>query len=216
MCYNFYVSVSANRVELAVLLGDTKSELSLPLKFGLGAGLYFEYFQTPHGSPSRRISGINRNLATNLNARIARYQSADAAHVLRQALQENALLFNLDRAPTAALMGMEMLAEHLSDFATVSDWQAGILGLTNEIRSTNALYRETYLQFLQEIGSQLDTAELTTELSEIVQEWNAFAEQLADSLHDAAQLEHASRMLRRLAFREEHFWGNVLQVAGSS
>lgn len=217
LCYNRVVPilVETPRRELDVLLSDTPAELSVPLKFGLGAGLYFQYLHRPHESPSRRISGLNRNLASSLAPRLILYGADNRGTVIREALQENALLFNLDRAPTTALMGIEMLAEHLTDFSSLPDWQSCLSEMHTEIVATDALYRRTYLQFLQEIGAHIDTAALCGELSEIADEWDAFAAQLLVTLRETAQLERTGRMLRRLAFREEHFWGNVLEVSGS-
>lgn len=206
------ILVKNRSTELNALLNDTATDLSLPLKFGLGAGLYFEYFQRPHKVPSRRMTGLNRNLAATLVARVGQYQPGNV-QILREALQENALLFNLDRTPTTALMGMEMLAEHMTDFVGLADWQSCVSEMRAEIIETGALYRRLYLQFMQEISPHIDLNAACIELSEIADEWEAFAAQLAETIEDAALLERAGRMLRRLAFREEHFWGNILKAA---
>lgn len=206
------IAVENRRLALRSLGGNTGADLTIPLRFGLGAGLYFEYFRRPTNSPSRFIIGFNRNLDAHLDTRIAQYQNGNARQAIHEALRENALLFNLDRAPTTALMGMEMLAEHLADFQTIPDWQMCLNDMREEITATGSCYRRVYLEFLREIQTRLDTTTLVIELSEIADEWDALAAQFTIAAYDAAQLERTSRMLRRIAFREEHFWGKVLDL----
>ncbi len=188
----------------------------MPLRFGLGAGLYFEYLQRPNEFPSHFIISFNRDLDVTLPARIRTYQNGSARQTVRDALRENALLFNLDRAPTTALMGMEMLAEQLTDFERIPDWQTCLSDMREEITATGSCYRRLYLLFLQEIESLIETQSLCHELSEIADEWDALAAHFTVAMNDSSQLERASRLLRRLAFREEHFWGKVLEVVGDS
>lgn len=194
------------------MVGALPSPLSLPLRFGLGAGLYFEYFRRPHASPSHFAIGFNRNLDMQLAQRAERYKNGEARQVAREAIEENALLFNLDRAPTTALMGMEMFAEQLAEYETIPDWQSCISDFHREIAETGSCYRRVYLEFLQEVQAILETGRLCAELTEIANEWDALAAELKYTLDDASRLERASRLLRRLAFREEHFWGNVLDL----
>lgn len=205
------LAVENRRVDLAALFEAFTPTLSIPLCFGLGAGLYFEYIQRPNASPSRFIIGINRNLKAALESRASAF-SSDTERILRAALRENALLFNLDRAPTTALLGMEMLAEQLADFQKIPDWQICLREMRAEIAQTGSCYRRIYLMFLREIQPFGYTIELCSELSEIADEWDGFAAQLAETLNDAFQLERASRMLRKIAFREEHFWGKVMEL----
>ncbi len=206
------IAVENRRIDLESLVSDTDEKFSIPLRFGLGAGLYFEYFRRPNDLPSHFIIGFNRHLNTNLTARSAQYQNGNARDAIRDALRENALLFNLDRAPTTALMGMEMLAEHLADFQMIPDWQTCLRDMHVEITATDSCYRRIYLSFLQEIQTLVDATNLITELSEIADEWDALASQITLARNDSAQLERASRLLRRIAFREEHFWGQVLDL----
>lgn len=156
--------------------------------------------------------GFNRNLDTVLAARLAHLQNRDAREAVLDALHENALLFNLDRAPTTALMGMEMLAEQLAEWDSIPDWRACLAAMRDDIVATNSFYRGTFLLFLKEIRAYVDTTELCAELTEIVADWDTLAAQFALAIHDLQQLENAGRQLRRLAFREEHFWGKVLDL----
>lgn len=188
------------------------SPLSLPLRFGLGAGLYFEYFRRLHGSPSHFAIGFNRNLDKQLAERAECYKNGKARQVAREAIAENALLFNLDRAPTTALMGMEMFAEQLAEYDAIPDWRSCISDFRREIVETGSCYRRVYLQFLLEVQALVGTERLCAELTEIANEWNGLAEELKFALEDTSRLERASRLLRRLAFREEHFWGNALDL----
>jgi hypothetical protein len=131
-------------------------------------------------------------------------------------MHENALLFSLDRQPTAGLLGMEMLAEHLPDFRDVADFQACLARMAQCIGSTGALHRRLYLKFLQEIGGTLDTRAYRRELGEIAEEWDLLQWTLDQAAKDATQLERAGRVLRRLAMREEHFWGSMLNATRNS
>lgn len=209
------IPVEQRRLVLDTLVNSASvvgKDLSVPLRFGLGAGLYFEYFRRPRESPSRFVVGLNRHLDAQLAARIAEYQNGDARAAVRAALHENARLFNLDRAPTTALMGMEMLAEQLADFADIPDWQTCLRDMREEITTTGSCYRRTYGLFLQEVQSSVEIQELGCELADIADEWDALAAQFTRALHDWGELEQAGRLLRRLAFREEHFWGKVLDL----
>ncbi|HZQ08388.1 MAG TPA: DUF4872 domain-containing protein [Anaerolineae bacterium] len=192
--------------------------LSPALALGLGAGVYFEYFRRPQPSPTHWISGIHRCLRDTLTARTIHYKQSPQA-ALREALRENALWFNLDRAPTTALLGMEMLAEELAHYQAIADWRECLLGMSEEILANNALYRRMYVAFLNEATQHLSPLQsLISELDEVADAWNSFAAHLQQTAQasNPPELEHASRLLRRLAFREEHFWGTVLDSVSSA
>lgn len=196
---------------LASTAGAAAGDLSLPMLFGLGAGLSFEYVQRPHESPSRFIVGFNQNIERNLASRVGSLQSSNRRRVFVEALRENALVFNLDRSPTTGVMGMEMLAEQLTDFDAIADSRTCLEGMDQEIALTGGLYRRVYAEFLREIGNEMETALFCQAMSDIAQEWDEFAGQLDRAVADSSQLERSARALRRLAFREEHFWGMILE-----
>lgn len=198
----------------SLALEELAQKYALPLAqvVGLGAGLYFEYFRRPAASPTHFITGLDRSLENTLATR-ERALESDYAETIHNALCENAYKFNLDRAPTIALMGMELLAEELPQFERIEDWRICVSGMAHTILETRALYRLTYVDFLKESAPYFAPAQsLADQLSDIADEWNSFAQRLLQTAHDSAQLERASRMLRRLAFREEHFWGKVLDL----
>jgi hypothetical protein len=199
--------------ELAQVCRGSELHLSKPMLFGLGAGLYFEYFARPHDSPSRRVRGFHRGVVNRAAERLVQVNTGDVRRVSRDALRENALSFNLDRLPTTGLLGMEMLAEQLPNFETVPDWRTCIGGMAHCIRSTDSLYRRLYAAFLEQVADLLDTRDLAPALIEIAQEWDRWGETLTKALSNPSHLEQAGSTLRRLAFREEHFWGTVLNHA---
>ena len=125
--------------------------------------MYFEYFHRPRTLPSHQISGLNRNLATVQSARLALYKHGDQRLTLLEAMRENALLFNLDRTPTTGLMGMELLAEELPGIAVCPDSKLVVTEMRNAIEHTGALYRRTYLDFLEEIATLVNSAPLCNE-----------------------------------------------------
>ncbi len=197
-------------MDLSVLA--QKYGLAVSTALGLGSGLYFEYFHSPRLLPSRSISGLHRGLAQALKGRVLIYKS-DPENTLRHALRTSALWFNLDRAPTTGLMGMEMLAEELPRFGVIADYRECLAGMSQTILKTCGLYRQTFADFVRECAPYLPDAELSSStLREISREWIEFAEQLARTTDDPVMLERAGRMLRRLAFREENFWGSVLEM----
>src|SRR5581483_4648288 len=141
--------------------------LSPALALGLGAGVYFEYFRRPQPSPTHWISGIHRCLRDTLTARTIHYKQSPQA-ALREALRENALWFNLDRAPTTALLGMEMLAEELTQYEAIADWRECLHGMGEEILTTGALYRRTYVAFLNQAAQHLPVVQpLAREMDEV-------------------------------------------------
>src|SRR5581483_3281863 len=186
--------------------------LSPALALGLGAGLYFEYTRRPDATPTRHISGLNHMLPAALAERRASGLLSSAA-IQRRALVENARWFNLDRAPTTGLLGMEMLAEELAYFYSLPDAALCLEGMAAQIKAQNALARRIYADFLRASSGELaEVQPLAQDLVGIAEEWDIFGEQLAAAAASVteAALERASRMLRRLALREEHFWGSVL------
>jgi hypothetical protein len=201
----------ATAFDLAALA--RRYQLAPALALGLGAGLYFEYYRRAQPAPTRFITGLNRALESSLAARHAQYIHAprDAA---RAALRENALWFNLDRQPATALLGLEMLAEELVYYDTQSDWRVCLRAMAGAIDDHEALYRGVYILFLQEIARLLDIQPLIIELQEIAAEWTQFAAYLNACAvsENVPDFEKAGRLARRLAFREEHFWGKALDL----
>ena len=187
-------------------------DISPAMALGLGAGVYFEYYRRPQ-PPTRFITGLNRACETTLRQRLPIYHQTPHT-ALRDALRENALWFNLDRQPTTALLGIEMLAEELVYYDKLADWRECFHGIAREIVDTHALYRRTYCAFLQDIAREIDTAAVATELGEIADEWQAFAMYLKECAapDSTPSFERAGRLVRRIAFREEHFWGKVLDL----
>ncbi len=188
-------------------------KLSPALALGLGAGVYFEYYRRPSPRPTRFITGLNRATAQTLAQRAAQYSTAPQA-ALRAALHENALWFNLDRQPTTALLGMEMLAEELVYYDTYPDWRVSFRAMARAVLDTDALHRRTYASFLQASARFIPAHEVTIELQEIADDWIHFGTYLDEcaASANAPSFEQASRLVRRLAFREEHFWGKVLDL----
>jgi hypothetical protein len=208
---------------LLVLVHTAKTELdtlanqfgiSPALVLGLSAGLYFQYFRRPEPSPTHWIEGLNPNIRTALGQRLEKYRFSPES-AIKVALRENALWFNLDRAPTTGLLGMEMLAEELPNFDNVADWRVCLDTFAKTIDNTGSLYRRTFVKFLYEILSRYDSKWIfAQELGSIAADWNKFAVTLTETAsgNNSANLEGLSRQIRRIAFREEHFWGTVLEV----
>ncbi len=184
--------------------------LGIEMTLGLGAGVYFEYFRRTAPSPTRYIRGLNRHCESRLGERLKQL-AQDKRQAIREALAENALAFNLDRAPTNGLMGVELLAEEFPDLDRFPDWHESIKGIRQEIVSTKGLYRGIYVEFLLACQPYLATGQLAAELGDITKEWHELAEQLETAAADASQLETSGRLLRRLAYREENFWGKILE-----
>lgn len=187
--------------------------LSPALTLGLGAGVYFEYYRRPQSSPTRFITGLHRSFPESLRQNFVEYEQAPEA-TLRAALRANAMWFIYDRQPTTALLGIEMLAEELVYYDAVADWRVCWQAMAREIFGTRALFRRDYGAFLQEISNLVNTQALVSELNEIAEEWEGFAAYLETSAAPQGEpsFETASRLVRRIAFREEHFWGKVLDL----
>jgi hypothetical protein len=187
--------------------------LSSAMTLGLSAGIYFEYYRRPQPSPTRFITGLQRSFPESLRQNFVKYEAAPEA-TLRTALRENAMWFIYDRQPTTALLGIEMLAEELVYYDTVADWRVCWQAMARQIFSTRALFRRDYGAFLQEISNLIHTQALASELNEIAEEWERFAAYLEANAAPRGDpsFETASRLVRRIAFREEHFWGKVLDL----
>lgn len=189
-----------------------KYAISPALALGLGAGLYFEYFRRAQPSPTHSIAGLRKDLESQLVLRLDTYR-VDPKEGVRGALRENALRFNLDRAPTTGLLGMEMLAEELPHFHERKDGHACLRSMAETIVETHALYRNSYIEFLNDLAPEiLDAGAFVPTLVGIAAEWESLAEQMTKAAAGAVELERASGLMRRLAFREEHFWGTILDA----
>jgi Butirosin biosynthesis protein H, N-terminal/Domain of unknown function (DUF4872) len=147
---------------------------------------------------------------------------ASTMDAVTAALRDNALGMNLDRAPHRAIMGMETLAEDFENWGDAADWAVcAKFGYQNiEVRGTGGgFFRRMYAQFLREvelIDECLRAARLAEAMEEIAGEWSEFARLLKRiaAEKDRAAFGEASRAIRRLAMREENFWGKVLDVVG--
>jgi hypothetical protein len=125
---------------------------------------------------------------------------------------------NLDRAPHQAVMGMETLFEDFEQWGSAPDW--GIcarFGYQNiEVRGTGGgFFRKLYAQFLrqaEQLDGDLRAAHLAETMEEIASEWTALGSilQRVAKEKDPALFKDASHATRRLAMREENFWGRVL------
>ncbi|MBI5653136.1 MAG: DUF4872 domain-containing protein [Chloroflexi bacterium] len=134
-------------------------------------------------------------------------------NAVRAALRDNARAMVMDRAPHFGVMGMETLAEDFETWGDAPDWVVCTrFGFQNiEVRGTGGgFFRALYAQFLRDANFP----ELGATMDEIANEWSAFArllKQIADE-KNRARLGEASRAIRRLAMREENFWGRVLDT----
>ncbi len=141
------------------------------------------------------------------------------ADAMREALRENALGMNLDRAPYQGIMGMEALAEEFESWADLPDgeWCARIAYQNIEVRGTGGgMFRKMYARYLREASARLPAlreARLAETMEEIAGEWSELAGilQRIAAERNAALYKAASRAIRRLALREENFWGRVLR-----
>ncbi len=156
---------------------------------------------------------------------------ASATDAVIAALRDNALAMDLDRAPHQAIMGMELLAEDFENWADAPDWTlCSKFGYQNvEVRGTGGgFFRKMYAQFLREVedpakfawvetmNERLRAAQLAETMEQIADEWSAFGRllQRIAAEQDRAAFADASRAMRRLAMREENFWGKVLDTVG--
>ncbi len=139
---------------------------------------------------------------------------------MRAALRTNALEMNLDRAPHRAIMGMEMLAEEFADWGDAPDWAwcARFGYQIIERRGTGGgFFRKMYADYMRQVerlDAELRAANLSATMDEIAGEWTGLALQLkrVSEEKDRALFRDAARMIRRIAFREENFWGRVMDL----
>lgn len=140
---------------------------------------------------------------------------------IRLALRANALAMNLDRAPYYGIMGMESLAEDLSRWGDLPDWDAcARLAYQNiEVRGTGGgMFRKLYAEYLQQVeplDKELEEAGLAVLMGEIAEEWSALGGifQRITVERDRSIFREAGHAARRLAMREEFFWGRVLKIS---
>lgn len=136
------------------------------------------------------------------------------------ALHDNALGMNLDRAPYFGIMGMESLAEDFVNWANAPDWDmcARFAYQNIEVRGTGgSAFRRMYAQFLHQaeaLDERLRGAGLAATMDEIADDWSGLAAVLKEiaTKHDPQLFKDAGRAIRRLAMREENFWGRVLNL----
>lgn len=149
-------------------------------------------------------------------------QPAPLPQAIMLALRENALGLNLDRAPYLGIMGMESLAEEFESWGELPDWDRCARGAYQniEVRGTGGgFFRKVYAQYLREaeaLVEPLREAKLSETLDEIAGEWSVLGGILYKiaAEKDRALLSDASRAVRRLAAREENFWGRVIRILG--
>ncbi len=209
--FPFQLDIDAIRLRL----GAQGIVLPNTLVFGLGAGIYFEYYRRPGDSPSRFFTGHNRQLEQELDSRVAEFLNGDRREAIVSALRTNALAMNIDRSPVAGVMGMELFAEELENWATLPDWEACAREAARTIEDTGSLYRRRYVQFLREASECFDPVRrLLVPLREIAGEWDILAAKLRMvAIPDPEEgFTHAGRLLQRLAAREEHFWGELIEL----
>lgn len=207
-------------IEAGVDLGELAraNGLSIPLALGIGAGLGFEYRRNAHQSPSRVFTGLDRDFPARLPVCARAYLNGEPRDIVLNALHQNALSFSLDSSPFIAIMGMEMLAEELPLWEELDDWQSCSISAHNTITTNDALYRRFYLRFLNEIVGFLPGVKwLIAELDEIASEWDSLAVTFKTiSMNSVNHLFSAGSKMRRLASREEHFWGKLLEASEAS
>ncbi len=195
---------------LDLRLAPGQPGLPAALVFGLGAGLYFEYWQRPHDSPSRFLVGHNRHWERDLTTRGELWRGGNHREAIVQALRANALAMNLDRAPTTGIMGMELLAEDFENWSSAPDWALCARTAGQTIARTGSFYRRHYVEFLREAAQWFEPAwQAAQTIDEIAAEWDALGAELTSIA--AGDFSSASRKMRRLALREEYFWGQVLE-----
>ena len=119
-------------------------------------------------------------------------------------------------------MGMELLAEDFENWGDAPDWKrcAKFGYQIIEVRGTGGgCFRKMYADFLrgaEALDERLRAAKLAETMDSIAQEWTEFArllQRIAEE-QDRAAFAEASRAIRRLAMREENFWGRVLDTVG--
>lgn len=202
-----------NFTELRAIARSRNLEVSDAYLFGLAAPLDFAYFADPHRVPSHRIVGTHGNILGSLSSLLSGSRPMD--ELVRAALEMNAERMAFDRSPNAAILGMESLAEEIADWGSLPDADQIALGIRQAILAGpfgGALGRQLYSEFLREATKDLL---LPGELSEILEpicgEWVLLAELMDESLLLRERFKRASTHVRRLASREEYFWGRALE-----
>ncbi len=141
-------------------------------------------------------------------------------NAVRHALRANALGMNLDRAPHQGIMGMESVAEDLSRWGDLPDWEvcARFAYQNIEVRGTGGgMFRKMYAEYLQQVeplDQELQAAGLAALMSELADEWSALGSLFQRTAVEGGRslFQDAGRAMRRLAAREEYFWGRVLKL----
>ena len=207
----FLLNVGAIKAKLGVdkRIGDS-------IAFGLGEGAFFECFRREKSSPSRFFIGYNRKLEINLAGRAEAFLRGDRMSAVLSALGGNALAMNVDRSPVAGVMGMELFAEELENWSELPDSGVCARRAASTISATGSLYRRWLLEFVQVAAEWLNPAAgLVITLEEIAAEWDGLRQTLESPGSEAGtDFAAAGRALQRLAAREEHFWGQVLDITG--
>lgn len=139
-----------------------------------------------------------------------------------RALRANALGMVIDRAPHTGVMGMETLAEDFQNWNKSADWEfCARFGYQNiDVRGTGGgFFRKMYAQFLRQAEAPSEivrVGKFADQMTAIANEWSQFGgllKRIADE-KNAALFTEASNAVRRLAMREENFWGQVLDAVG--
>jgi len=192
-------------------------DLSAALVFGLGAGIYFEYYRRAD-SPTRFFTGHNRRLEEQLDVHLTRFLAGDRRGAVVAALRANALAMNVDRSPVAGVMGMELFAEELENWAALPDWPSCVREAARTITNTGSLYRRRYARFLGAASGWLEPLKrFVIIMDELASEWDGLAVQLqaTNVPNPEARFTRAGNLFQRLAAREEHFWGEIIELTNS-
>ena len=182
--------------------------------FGLAAPLDFIFFANPSQIPSRWFLGTHESIAANLTARLTPANALDES--VREALLANAQTMAFDHAPNEAILGMEFLAEEIGGWSELSDAEPIAVGIRRTILTEprgGALGRGLYLEFLRDSEKNYAPAgELAQILEPICSEWMRLADLMIESYPVTDKFARASLQVRRIASREEFFWGRVLEL----
>lgn len=183
--------------------------------FGLAVPLGFYYHSNDHRSPSRWIAGTRLDMAASLKRHTDAAPDLDCATLVRTALRENALAMDLDRTHWEAIMGMELLAEDFEAWAARPDAAACARAAAEAIDAPpgGALWRGLYTRFARECAAWFaPAAEMAGMLDSVCDDWRALSATLRGESPPGERFPAAGRQIRRLAMREEYFWGRVLDA----
>lgn len=182
--------------------------------FGLAAPLDFIFFANPSQIPSRWFLGTHESIPANLTARLTPANALDES--VREALLANAQTMAFDHAPNEAILGMEFLAEEIGGWGELSDAEPIAAGIRRTILTEprgGALGRGLYLEFLRDSEKNYAPAgELAHILEPVCGEWMRLADLMDSSYPVTDKFALASLQVRRIASREEFFWGRVLEL----